>query len=66
MLRNISIGKRIIAIIFIMLLCVGGISLAFLQSLDAVKLLSIDSVGKVMYRGQENKLTPRQKASREA
>lgn len=56
MLRSLSVGKRIIAIIVFMVLFICATCVAFLQSFDTMKGVSLREINDLMYEGQEAKL----------
>ncbi|QGY39014.1 HAMP domain-containing protein [Pseudodesulfovibrio cashew] len=56
MLRSLSIGNRIIAMIFIMVLFIGGTCAAFLYCLETVREFSVNETDTVMFEGQKDKL----------
>jgi methyl-accepting chemotaxis protein len=56
MLRNISIGTRIIAIIVILLLSLGALIVTAFSIADGIKQAGIADAGSVMWEGQREKI----------
>ncbi len=56
MLRTLSIGKRIVFILTLMVVFIIGISVAFYVNSMAIKKVSIHEIESLMYKGQKAKL----------